>query len=182
MAGAVVCRHERCSDDDATRDPTYFAVLERRSEMTLPTNILVPTDFSETADRALDYAIALSAPLGARIHVVHVIGIPQLGIPELGVALTSTMIESLVRDNQAALDRLVDKHRGQATFGDIVLRTGDARDMILQAANEVHADLIVIGTHGRRGLARALLGSVAEAIVRMAPCPVLTVGVKTAKP
>lgn len=145
--------------------------------MTLPTNILVPTDFSETAARALDYAIALAAKLGARIHVLHVIGIPALGIPELGVALTSTMIDSLVRDNQAALDRLVDKHRSQATFGEVVLRTGDARDSILQAADEIHADLIVIGTHGRRGISRALLGSVAEAIVRTARCPVLTVRV-----
>jgi nucleotide-binding universal stress UspA family protein len=149
--------------------------------MTLPTNILVPTDFSKTADRALDYATALAAKLGARIHVVHVIGIPALGVPELGVALTSVTIDSLVRDNQAALDRLVDSRRNQATFGDVLLRTGDPRDMILQAANEVHADLIVIGTHGRRGLARALLGSVAEEIVRTAPCPVVTVGVKAAR-
>ncbi len=140
--------------------------------MTLPSNFLVPTD----------YAIALAAKLGARIHVVHAIAIPAFGVPELGVALTSTMIDSLVRDNQAALDALVEKRRGQATFGDVVLRTGDARDMILQAANEVHADLIVIGTHGRRGFARALLGSVAEAIVRTASCPVLTVGMKVAKP
>jgi nucleotide-binding universal stress UspA family protein len=149
--------------------------------MTLPTNILVPTDFSETAARALDYATALAAKLGARIHVVHVIGIPALGVPELGIALTSVTIGSLVRDNQAALDRLVDSRRNQATFGDVLLRTGDPRDMILQAANEVHADLIVIGTHGRRGLARALLGSVAEGIVRTAPCPVVTVGAKAAR-
>ena len=149
--------------------------------MTLPTNILVPTDFSETADRALDYATALAAKLGARIHVVHVIGIPSLGIPELGLALTSVTIDSLVRDHQAALDRLVDSRRNLATFSDVLLRTGDPRDMILQAADEVHADLIVIGTHGRRGLARALLGSVAEEIVRTAPCPVVTVGAKAAR-
>ena len=92
--------------------------------------------------------------------------------------MTSTMIESLVRDGQVALDRLVDKRRGQVTFGDVVMRTGDARDMILQVAKEVHADSIVIGTHGRRGISRALLGSVAEAIVRTAPCPVLTVRAK----
>jgi nucleotide-binding universal stress UspA family protein len=149
--------------------------------MTLPTNILVPTDFSETAKHALDYTIALAAKLDARIHVVHVIGIPALGIPELGVALTSTMIDSLVRDNQAALDRLVDAHRSQATFGETILRTGDARETILQVANEIHADLIVIGTHGRRGISRALLGSVAEAIVRTAACPVLTVSAKAVK-
>ncbi len=146
--------------------------------MTLPTNILVPTDFSETADKALDYAVALAVKLDARVHVVHAIGIPALGVPELGLAITSTMIDSLVRDGQAALDKLVDKRRGQAAFGQVVQRTGDPRDMILQAAKETHADLIVIGTHGRRGIARALLGSVAEAVVRTAPCPVLTVRAK----
>ena len=150
--------------------------------MTLPTNILVPTDFSPTADRALDYAIALGAKLGARIHIVHVIGIPALGIPEIGLALASVTIDGLVADGQAALDRIADKHRNQATFGEVMLRTGDARDEVLQVAKEVHADLIVIGTHGRRGVAHALLGSVAETMVRMAPCPVLTVGPKGVAP
>lgn len=150
--------------------------------MTLPVSILVPTDFSETAEGALDYAITLAAKLGARIHLVNAIGIPALGIPELGVALTSTMIDSIVRGNQVALDRLVDKRRGQATFGEVMLRTGDVRDIILNAAEEVHADLIVMGTHGRRGVSHALLGSIAEAIVRTAPCPVLTVRRKAGKP
>ena len=65
---------------------------------------------------------------------------------------------------------------------DFILRTGDPRDMILQTAKEIHADLIVIGTHGRRGISRFLLGSVAEAIVRSAPCPVLTVRAKAVTP
>jgi len=141
----------------------------------LPTNFLVPTDFSPTARRALDYAIALAARLGARIHIVHVIGIPALGLPEIGLALTTMTIDSLMADGQAALDRITNECRDQATFGEVVLRTGDARAEILQVATQVHADLIVVGTHGRRGVSRALLGSVAEAIVRMAPCPVLTV-------
>ena len=143
--------------------------------MKLPTNILVPIDFSTTADQALEYAIALAAKLGARIHLVHVIGMPSFGIPDLGVAVTNTMIESLVRDGQAALDRIVAQRRGEATFGEVSLRTGDARGMILEAANDVGADLIVIGTHGRSGVARVLLGSVAEAVVRTAPCPVVVV-------
>ena len=56
-----------------------------------------------------------------------------------------------------------------------MLRTGDARDVIIRACEEINADLIVMGTHGRRGVSRALLGSVAESIVRTAPCPVLTI-------
>jgi len=143
--------------------------------MKLPTNILVPIDFSETADRALDYAIMLAAKLAARIHLVHVISIPSYGIPDLGVAVTSTMMESLVRDGQAALDRITEQRKGEATFGDVLLRTGDPRNMILEAVNDVGADLIVIGTHGRSGVARVLLGSVAEAVVRTSPCPVVVV-------
>jgi nucleotide-binding universal stress UspA family protein len=148
--------------------------------MIVPTNILVPTDFSETAEHALDYAIALAAKLGARIHVLSVIGIPTLGIPEFGLAWTASTMETIVVDRQAALEQLVAKKQGTATFGEVLIRTGDARDTILDVAKEVKADLIIMGTHGRRGLSRALLGSVAESIVRTAPCPTLTVRTKAA--
>src|SRR5688572_6510846 len=141
----------------------------------LPKNILVPTDLSEYAEEALDYACELAAKLDATIHIVNVIGIPALGLPELGVALTSTVIDSLIVDNQKALDELAARKCNQARMGQVLLKTGDARDLINQTAIEVAADLIVMGTHGRRGVSRALLGSVAETVVRTAPCPVLTV-------
>ena len=141
----------------------------------LPKNILVPTDLSETAEEALDYACELARTFGATVHLLHVIGIPALGVPELGVALTSTVIDSMVRENQQALDELAARKSGQATFGQVLLRTGDARDLINQTVKDLHADLIVMATHGRRGVSRALLGSIAEAVVRTAPCPVLTV-------
>jgi nucleotide-binding universal stress UspA family protein len=138
-------------------------------------NILVPTDLSEGAEEALDYACDLARQFGATVHLIHVIGIPTLGVPELGVALTSTVIDSLIRDNQEALDALVLRKQNAATFGRTLLRTGDARDLICQTAKDLNADLIVMGTHGRRGVSRALLGSVTETVVRSAPCPVLTV-------
>ena len=141
----------------------------------LPKNILVPTDMSEGAEEALDFACELAQTFGATIHLLNVIGIPTLGVPELGVALTSTMIDSMVHDNQVALEEIATRKRGSVQIGQVLLRTGDARDMICQAAKEVGADLIVMGTHGRRGVTRALLGSVTESVVRMAPCPVLTV-------
>jgi nucleotide-binding universal stress UspA family protein len=143
--------------------------------MNVPKNILVPVDFSEYAEHALDYAIQLAAKLEARVHVLNVIGFPALGVPELGMALSASMMESIVKDNQAALDKLVDARRANAQFGEVMLRTGDARDVIVRTCSEVQADLIVMGTHGRRGVSRALLGSVAEGIVRTAPCPVLTI-------
>lgn len=141
----------------------------------LPKNILVPSDLSVHAEEALDYACELANRLGATVHLVNVIGIPAMGVPELGLALTTTMIDSLVSDNHRALTALAERRSGQATFGQILMKTGDARDMIDQAALDVDADLIVMGTHGRRGVSRALLGSVAETVVRTAPCPVLTI-------
>ena len=145
----------------------------------LPKNILVPTDLSEGAEEALDYACELARQFGARLHLLNVIGIPSLGVPELGVALTSTVIDSIIRDNQAALEKLAETKRCNAQIGQVLLRTGDAREVINQAAHEVDADLIVMGTHGRRGVSRALLGSVTESVVRTAPCPVLTVRAHT---
>lgn len=141
----------------------------------VPTNILVPTDLSERAERALDYAVDLAARLDATVHLVHVIAVPATSVPELGVALASTMIDSLVADDQKALDNLVEARKDRCRFGQRVLATGDARDAIKQTAENLGADLIVMGTHGRRGIVRALLGSVAESVVRSAPCPVLTV-------
>jgi nucleotide-binding universal stress UspA family protein len=141
--------------------------------MTLPKTILVPTDFSESADRALAYAVELAGKIGAKIHLVNTITIPALGVPELGVAVASTMMESAVATNQTELDKLA--ARFAPTPITTQLRTGDARDVIVDTAVEIGADLIVMGTHGRRGVRRALLGSIAEGVLRTAPCPVLTI-------
>lgn len=140
----------------------------------LPKRILVPTDLSEGAEQALDYACELARMLGAEIHLLNVVAIPSLGVPELGVAMTSTIIDQLVTENQTALDRLA-QTRCTAQLGQVLIRVGDPRDVIERIAEELGADLIVMGTHGRRGISRALLGSVAETVVRSAPCAVLTV-------
>jgi nucleotide-binding universal stress UspA family protein len=140
----------------------------------LPKQILVPTDLSEGAEQALDYACELARMLGARIHLLNVITVPALGVPELGLALTSTMIDQMAVDSQSAIDRLAST-RCTAELGHVMVKTGDARDVINQTAKELGVDLIVMGTHGRRGITRALLGSVAETVVRSAPCAVLTV-------
>jgi nucleotide-binding universal stress UspA family protein len=131
----------------------------------LPKHILVPTDLSAGAEQALAYACELAGAIGAEIHLLNVIGIPAIGVPELGVAMTSAMIDQLVVDNQTALDELA-RTRCTAPLGQV---------MINQTAKELGVDLIVMGTHGRRGISRALLGSVTEAVVRSAPCAVLTV-------
>ena len=141
--------------------------------MKLPKILLVATDFSECAEQALDYAVALAGKLDAKIHLLNVIGIPAMGIPEVGVAVTNTLLESTVGAHQAELDKLA--RRCAPVNIETVLRTGDARDVIIDLAREIGADLIVMGTHGRRGVRRALIGSIAESVVRTAPCPVLTI-------
>jgi nucleotide-binding universal stress UspA family protein len=143
--------------------------------MTIPRIILVATDFSEHADRAIDYAADLAAKIDAKLHVVHAISIPALGVPEMGVAYGSMMLESTVKEAQATLDALEARYRDRVSIAGKHLEVGDARDVIDRVAEAVGAELIVMGTHGRRGVRRMLLGSVAEAVVRSAPCPVLTI-------
>jgi len=138
----------------------------------IPTNILVPIDFSPCAERALDYACTLAAKLGAKVHVVNALG---GALPELSVALTEQMLASLRQTNAAALDKVVEPRRSLATFGELRVVDDDPRDAILATAKAVHADLIVLGTRGRRGISRMLLGSVAEEVVRRAACPVLAI-------
>ena len=141
--------------------------------MSLPTTILVATDFSEQAEHALDYAVELAGKLGAKLYAVNVVGLPTYGIPELGLAITSAVMDQVVKTSQNELDKAAAKHPDARI--DTILRTGDARDAILATAVEVGAQLVVVGSHGRRGVTRALLGSVAESIVRHSPVPVLTI-------
>ena len=141
----------------------------------LPKIILAPTDLSESAENAVDYACELAQTLGATLHLLHVIAVPVVGVPELGMALTSTMVDTMVTDNQTALDALIARKRDKCQIGPGLLRTGDARDVINATAKEIGADLIVVGTHGRSGVSRVLLGSIAETVIRTAPCPVLTI-------
>src|SRR4051812_20426106 len=106
----------------------------------LPKQILVPTDLSDGAEPAIAYACELASRLGATVHLVNVIGVPTMGVPEIGVAVTSSMIDSLVKDNQAALDRIAETHGDKAMLGRRILKIGDAKDAIEEAAREVGAD------------------------------------------
>ncbi|HEU4612000.1 MAG TPA: universal stress protein, partial [Kofleriaceae bacterium] len=91
-------------------------------------NILVPTDFSACSEQALDYAIEMADKLGAKVHLLSVIGIPSYGVPELGVGLTATMMDNMITDTQRALDQL---KRDRKSVAQTLVRAGDARDVIL---------------------------------------------------
>jgi nucleotide-binding universal stress UspA family protein len=137
-------------------------------------HILVAHDFSDTAEGALRYALDLAEKLGAALTIVHAYEVPIYGFPE-GPALVPEMATQLEQASRAALDSVVRRAARPGLVPDSRLRQGPAWSEINTTAKEIGADLIVLGTHGRRGVARALLGSVAEKVVRTATCPVLTV-------
>jgi nucleotide-binding universal stress UspA family protein len=140
----------------------------------IPRHILVPHDFSDTAQQALAFAVDLAAKLGAKITIVHAYEVPSYGYPD-GVALTAEVADGIRRAAETALEGVAARTRRPGLEVQALLRQGPAWSEINACARESHAELIVMGTHGRHGLARALLGSVAEKVVRTAPCPVLTV-------
>ncbi|MGE3453861.1 MAG: universal stress protein [Kofleriaceae bacterium] len=149
-------------------------IVKAGDRMQLPRTILVATDFSELADEGLAYAVDLASRLDATIHLLHVITVPIMGMAEIGMAYGAVTMEATTKEAQAVLDGLVARYRERAAIAAPRLEVGDPRDVIDRIAEEINADLIVMGTHGRRGVRRVLLGSVAESVVRSAPCPVLT--------
>jgi nucleotide-binding universal stress UspA family protein len=137
-------------------------------------HILVAHDFQENSDAALDYALSLAKKLGSRITVLHAYEIPSLGAPEVLVLATDWPKQFSVVAREA-LEKVVARVSGSGVAVRSELRQGAAWREVDGFAKENQVDLIVVGSHGRHGVPRALLGSVAEKIVRTAPCPVLVV-------
>lgn len=138
--------------------------------------ILVPTDFSEFSLNAVNYAVELATRFEAEISLIYVLQDAVALFPEPGVAFPApgNYLQELQESSQQALDRLRESLPSAMTIH-TVLRNGPPFVEIVRYAKEEKFDLIVIGTHGRSGLAHMLLGSVAEKVVRKAGCPVLTV-------
>jgi nucleotide-binding universal stress UspA family protein len=134
------------------------------------TQVLVPTDFSELAREAVDQAAALVRESQGKLHLIHVDEVPLFGepyIPQGGFVHPQERQDS--KERLAAL---------RAAYPDIAVETTDVvgvpADEIVDYAERNAIDLICISTHGRGGLVRAVLGSTTEAVVRRAPCPVLS--------
>jgi nucleotide-binding universal stress UspA family protein len=132
-------------------------------------HILVATDFSPASDAALTYGRALARTFGARLHLLHVAENfflrPTITDPyALKAAVGRRLDERLTAEDRVERNALA------------VLETSDhPADTIAEYARNTHIDLIIMGTHGRTGVSHLLVGSVAERVVRTAPCPVLTV-------
>lgn len=137
--------------------------------------IVAPTDFSDSAEEAWALTTRLAEALGSDVVLTHVfVEPPVYGAPPTGAAEWTVVVEA----QKWVADELERWAEGARTKG-ITVRTivlnGSASQEIVRLAADEHADVIVMGTHGRTGLNRALVGSVADRVVRTAPCPVLTV-------
>ena len=139
--------------------------------------ILVPTDFSAASKRALRYACKLADATGASIHLIHVMDnryVPSV-LPGHFAPLPAGFLEELDQRTRAELESQLTPEEKAKYCVEFVLRMGPPAHEILEYLNDQEAiDLVVMATAGRGGVARLMMGSVADKIVRAAPCPVLT--------
>lgn len=145
--------------------------------------ILVPVDFSACSEAALDHAHTLAGALGATIDVLYVWQAPTFLPPELliaGPGPQQTLTELTRSKAEAELAEFVERARARGVnIAQTFVDEGYPAQRIVERAEEGKYDLLAIGTHGRTGVSRALLGSVAERVVRHSPKPVLTIRVKS---
>jgi len=138
--------------------------------------ILLPTDFSGCSAEAAGMARSLAERFGSRVVVLHVLDEPATLDPmfrgDIPLEMLRSRMEQFAREN---MDAFLARHFSGFEDFDTMLATGIPYREIIGKAREVAADLIVIGTHGRTGVEHVIFGSTAEKVVRMAPCPVLTV-------
>ena len=137
--------------------------------------ILVPTDFSECALPAVRYAAELADKFAAELVLLHVVSDAVLALPDAVMPTPATDLHALTEAGKTGLANLIAAEKLERLNPRPEVRLGSPAAEIIAAATDLHADLVCIGTHGRGGIARVLLGSVAELVVRQAPCPVLTV-------
>jgi nucleotide-binding universal stress UspA family protein len=138
-------------------------------------HFLVPLDFSTYADQALDYAIRLAGTLNARLTLLHVIQpVPMAGV-DMGVTLPEAYVQKMEEEVQRSMADALARVTAAGLTGERIVLYGVPLQEIVNVARVRQVDLIVMGTHGRTGLLHVLLGSVAEQVVRLAPCSVLVV-------
>jgi nucleotide-binding universal stress UspA family protein len=136
-------------------------------------NILVPTDLSAASGLALDAAAVLARTFKARVTLLHVLD--PLAIPPPGIVPDLSAARQLEENVADRMRSAIERHfAGVTTVDTALLIDASAAHAICKFATQINADMIVIATHGRTGLAHMLIGSVAEKVVRHAPCPVLS--------
>ena len=138
--------------------------------------ILLPTDFSTYSATATKYACELATKFSAELHLLHTLEVHLSPTPEfaMGLAFPAYIAES-TKAAEKALTSILDPKWSAGRTVVHALVEGSPKEEIVRYARKHEIDLIVLATHGRTGLAHVLIGSVAESVVRTAPCPVLTV-------
>jgi nucleotide-binding universal stress UspA family protein len=136
--------------------------------------ILVATDFSEFSEKPLHHAVAIARRYGAKLYLAHVVS--SAGFPLAGPPLMETASQAAWRDARQLECTLVRNGALAGISHDVIVRRGRVWEQLENVVEQERVELIVIGTHGRTGLRKIVLGSVAEDIFRHASCPVLTVG------
>ena len=138
-------------------------------------HILAPTDFSDSSKKAISDALELAQTFGATLSLLHVLEpSPYLGeftLPTMG----EDLLGDLERQASAALAQVLPEAQQATIEVTRAVAIGSPSQKIVETAEAEHVDLIVMATHGRTGLSHLLIGSVAERVVRTAPCPVLTI-------
>ena len=124
---------------------------------------------------ALSYAKGLAEQFGCALQVLHVVPNPYIPSAYLSMPLPSGFLDDLVEDAGKRLNEIVPPAERERLRASTFVAVGDPRSELLDHAAKEEVDLIVMGTHGRKGAAHLFMGSVAEEVVRAAPCPVLTV-------
>lgn len=139
--------------------------------------ILVPTDFSDASDAALKYGKAFAKAFGASLHVIHVLEdlVGPAWAPEAYAVSLPQLYEDLEKRSIEQLEQLMPREERDEFRVQLAHVSGSPFVEIVRYAREHSIDLVVMGTHGRGPIVHMLLGSVAERVVRKAPCPVLTV-------
>ncbi len=137
--------------------------------------ILVPIDFSDNAASVLDWAAHLAKEHGSRILLLHVYHLPVEFQQLEGAYLPPDFWSTVKNEAEQQLGRFAEDLRGRGLEVEALVREGYPATVIVEEAESLEADLVVIGTHGLSGLKHMLLGSIAERVVQKAPCPVLTV-------
>jgi len=138
--------------------------------------ILFPVDFFESSNKVLPFVKFMAEKLGAQIELVHVVRGPgDFTGYEMGGAWYSSYEGELLKGGEKAMDRFVEENLSDVENVKTVIVVGDVVEKILEQAEKGGADMIIIGTHGRKGLERIMFGSVASGVVKGASCPVLTI-------
>lgn len=137
-------------------------------------SILLATDFSRECDRPLQYAAALAHQHHARLQLVHVVS--SVGFAMVGTDLWAAAVDAATRDARQIERKLVANKTLEGINHNVLVRQGAIAPQVKQVVEQQHADLLVLGTHGRGSWERVVMGSTAEEIIRTAGCPVLGVG------